>query len=238
VDAASCINRSGTAEECLSSLNEAKGFIIFQRVFKSMQVEIYVECENMNELIRITIGDLLDKTAEQYPDNEAVVYTDREFRKTYSQFKDICDKAARGMMAMGIKKGDHVAIWATNYPEWLIAMFATAKIGAILVTVNTNYKIFELEYLLRQSDSSTLILIDGFKDSNYVEIINELCPEINESAPGSLKSKALPLLKNVIYIGQKKIPGMYNWNDLYTMADKISGQELLERQKALTLMRL
>jgi len=189
----------------------------------------------MNELLKITIGDLLDEIAEKYPDHEAVIYTDRPFRKTYSQFRDLCNEVAKGMMAMGIKNGDHVAIWATNYPEWLLAMFATAKIGAVLVTVNTNYKIFEVEYLLRQSDSSTLILIEGFKDSNYVDIIYELCPELKESAPGKLESKAFPFLKNIIYIGEKKLPGMYNWNDLYEMASKVSDEELYERQKSLDI---
>lgn len=189
----------------------------------------------MNELLEITIGDLLDQIAEKYPDRDAVLYTDRPFRKNYSEFRDLCNTVAKGFMAMGIKKGDHVAIWATNYPEWLLAQFATAKIGAVLVTVNTNYKIFEAEYLLRQSDSSTLILIDGFKDSNYVEIINQLCPELKSSMPGKLHSHALSFLKNVIYIGDKKHPGMYNWNDLYEMAELISDQELMEVQSSLDI---
>lgn len=189
----------------------------------------------MEELLKITIGDLLDKIAEQYPGHDAVLYTDRPFRKTYLQFRDMCNEVARGMMAMGIKKGDHVAIWATNYPEWLLAMFATAKIGAVMVTVNTNYKIFELEYLLRQSDSKTLILIDGFKDSNYVDIINELCPEIKDSKPGNTRAEALPFLKNVIYIGKNTPPGMYNWDDLYKMASGISLDEMEKVQSSLDI---
>ena len=189
----------------------------------------------MEKLIEITIGDLLDSMAEKYPDHDAVLYTDRPFRKTYSQFRDICDIAARGLLAMGVKKGSHVAIWATNYPEWMITMFATAKIGAIMVTVNTNYKVFELEYLMRQSDSDTLIFIDGFKDSNYVEILRELCPEINGSQPGKLNSKALPVLKNVIYVGEKDQPGMFNWNDLYEMAEGVSQEELVKVQNSLDI---
>jgi len=187
----------------------------------------------VKELLEITIGDLLDKIADQYPDHDAVLYTDRPFRKTYSEFRDYCDLIARGMIARGIKKGDHVAIWATNYPEWLVAMFATAKIGAVLVTVNTNYKIFELEYLLRQSDSKTLIMINGFKDSNYVSIINELCPELKDSEPGNLKCKRLPLLKNIIYIGKERHPGMYNWEDLYTFAEKVSPEDLKKIQSSI-----
>ncbi|MGI6778187.1 MAG: AMP-binding protein [Acetivibrionales bacterium] len=189
----------------------------------------------MDKLMEITAGDLLDQIAERYPGHDAVLYTDRPFRKTYLEFRDLCNIAAKGFMAMGIKKGDHVAIWATNYPEWIITQFATAKIGAVLVTVNTNYKKFELEYLLRQSDSNTLILIEGFKDSNYVSILNELCPELKHSAPGKLNSRSLPYLKNVIYIGDREYPGMFNWNDLYKLAEQVTDEELEARQKSLDI---
>lgn len=189
----------------------------------------------MNELMNITIGSLLDQMADKYPDHDAVLYTDRPFRKTYSQFRDLCNEVAKGFIAMGIKKGDHVAIWATNYPEWILAQFATAKIGAVLVTVNTNYKIFELEYLLRQSDSTTLILMEGFKDCNYIEILNELCPELKKSEPGKLNTKKLPFLKNIIYIGEKSYPGMYNWNELYKMAASTTSEELNKIQSSLDI---
>lgn len=179
----------------------------------------------MEILLNKTMGQLLDEIAEMYPHQEAVIYTDRPFRKTYREFNEICDRVARGFLAMGVKKGDHVAIWATNYPQWLIAQFATAKIGAVLVTVNTNYKIFELEYLLRQSDSSTLILIDGFKDSDYVKILNELIPKLKSTPPGELKSEKLPFLKNVIYVGEDTPEGMFNWEILYELSDKVSQEE-------------
>lgn len=187
----------------------------------------------MNEMMNMTVGELLDSIADQYPDHPAVLYTDRPFRKTYAEFRDLCDVVAKGFMAMGIKKGDHVAIWATNYPEWILALFATAKIGAILVTVNTNYKVFELEYLLRQSDSNTLILIEGFKDSNYVEIINQLCPALKDTEPGQLNNRTLPFLKNVIYIGDKKHAGMFGWEELYTLAAQVSDSEYAQRQQSL-----
>jgi len=187
----------------------------------------------MSELMNICVGDLLDKDAQLYPDHEAVVYTDRNLRYTYKQFRDICNQVAKGFMHLGIQKGDHVAIWATNYPEWLITLFATAKIGAVLVTVNTNYKVFELEYLLKQSDATTIILIDGFKDSNYLDCIYEICPELNECEPGKLKSKRLPCLKNVIYIGDKKLNGIFSWEDLYTYSKHVTDDELAQRQKSL-----
>lgn len=189
----------------------------------------------MEQLLKITIGDLLDKIAEEFPDHDAIIYTDRPFRKTYSQFRDLVNQVAKGFIAMGIKKGDHVAIWSTNYPEWILAQFATAKIGAVLVTVNTNYKIFELEYLLRQSDSNTLIMIEGFKDCNYVDIVKRLCPELAHCEPGKLNSSSLPYLKNIIYIGDKQYSGMFNWEQLYDMAQEVSDEQLAEIQASLDI---
>lgn len=187
----------------------------------------------MSELINVTVGGMLEQMAKDFPNHDCVLYTDRPFRKTYAEFDAICDKMAKAFLAMGIKKGDNVAIWATNYPEWVITLFATAKMGAVLVTVNTNYKIFELEYLMRQSDAMTLVLIDGFKDSNYVDIINEVCPELKDSAPGTLVSESLPFLKNVIYIGAQQHPGMFRWDDLEAMADRVSDETLADVKASL-----
>jgi len=190
----------------------------------------------VQSLIEITIGDMLDQTARLYPDHDAVVYTDRSYRRTYAEFAAETDFIARGLMAMGIKKGDHVAIWATNHQQWLLTMFATAKIGAIMVTVNTSYKIFELEYLLRQSDSSTLILMDGYRDTDYVGILNQLNPELKNSRPGQSQFVQFPYLKNVIYFGDKPTPeGMYNWDQLYDMADSVGETALAERKASLDI---
>lgn len=184
-------------------------------------------------LLNETIGDYLDKIAAKYPETEALVSNERDFRVNYQEFNELCRTVAKGFMAMGIKKGDHIAIWATNYPEWVLAQFATAKMGAVLVTVNTNYKIFELEFLLRQSDSQTLIMNRGFKDSDYVKIINELCPELATAEPGELKSERLPYLKNLIYLDEDTPAGMFNWQYLYELAEQISDEELDERQASL-----
>ncbi len=146
-----------------------------------------------------------------------------------------CDRVARGLMAIGVRPGDHVAIWATNRIEWVTAMFATAKIGAVMVTVNTNYKRFELEYLLRQSDAMTLILIQGFKDSDYVQHLREICPELAHSQPGRLYSRALPFLKNVIYLENEREPGMYNWDDLYALAENVDDAERQSIQDSLDI---
>lgn len=180
----------------------------------------------MEKLIEITVGSLLDDMAKRYPDHDCALYTDRPFRKTYSEFNQLCNKVAKSFLKMGIKKGDHIAIWATNVPEWLVTLFASAKIGAVLVTVNTNYKVFELEYLLKQSDTNTLVLIDGFKDSNYIQIINELCPELKNSEPGNFHSEKLPYLKNVVSVSAEKHPGMFNWEDIIEFGRDISDEEL------------
>ena len=182
---------------------------------------------------KTTIGNLLDGIAAKYADNDALVYVDRDLRYSYSQFNDICKQAAKGLMKLGIEKGDKVAIWATNHPEWVVTQFATGKMGAVLVTVNTHYRIFELEYLLKQSDSTTLILIDSFRDTSYSDMIYQLCPELRTSEPGKLKSDRLPYLRNVICLGAEKRPGMFNWQDIMEMGQEVSNEELEARQKSL-----
>jgi fatty-acyl-CoA synthase len=184
-------------------------------------------------MMEITMGQLLDMQAERYPNHEAVVYPFENVRWTYSEFCDRVNRIARGLIRIGVKKGQHVAVWATNVPEWLLAQFAIAKVGAVLVTVNTNYKVFELEYLLRQSDSTTLIMTRGFKDSDYVQIINQLCPELKDCEPGQLNSPKLPYLKNVIYIGNESYPGMYNFNDLYRFAEDVPPERLKQVEESL-----
>ncbi len=188
----------------------------------------------MDSLMNVTMGDMLDKTASFYPDHDAVVYTDRPYRRTYAEFAAETDLVARGLMALGINKGDKVAIWATNHQQWLINMFATAKIGAIMVTVNTSYKIFEVEYLLKQSDSSTLVMMESYRDINYVDIINQLNPDLKNSEPGKSVFKKLPHLKNVIYFGENKTPaGMFNWDQLYEFAKEVGEDELAARKATL-----
>ncbi|HNW04366.1 MAG TPA: AMP-binding protein [Oscillospiraceae bacterium] len=188
----------------------------------------------MNELISITVGKLLSEDAKKFPDREMIKYNDRDYRRTWKEFDEETDRIARGFMAMGLHKGDHVAIWATNVPAWIMTLFASAKIGAVLVTVNTAYKVFELEYLLRQSDAKALVLIDGFKDTSYTGILNELCPTLKDSAPGMYENPMLPFLKDVIYAGDGETPaGMFGWNELYSMADAVSEEELRELSDSL-----
>ena len=184
-------------------------------------------------MLNKTIGEILDETAEKFPNNDALVYVDRKLRYTYKEFKEKCERIAKGLMALGIKRGDHIAVWAYNVPEWVLLQFASAKIGAVLVTVNTYYKSHELEYLLKQSDSTTLFLVHGFKDVDYVEITNKVVPQLKDSKPGKLSHPELSYLKNVVYIGKEKYPGMFNFEEIEKMGEKISEEELSERQNSL-----
>ena len=142
---------------------------------------------------------------EEFPDQYAFKYTTLDYTRTYSEFRDDVDNFARSLISLGVKAGTHVAVWASNVPQWYIAFWATVKLGAVLVTVNTAYKIHEIEYLLRQSDTHTIIMTEGAKDCHYGQIIGELCPELeNIKAGESLHAKRLPFLRNVITVGFKQ----------------------------------
>ncbi len=179
---------------------------------------------------KLTIGDLLNNASANYPDNDALVYLDPVLRYSYRDFSNICNRAAKGFMGLGVNKGDHMAVWANNVPEWVVVQFAAAKIGAILVTVNTNYQGFELEYLLKQSDTKHLVLIGGIKGDEYLDIIYGLCPELENSKPGALRLDRFPLLKNIIYLGEEYKNGMFNWENVLSLADNFSDSELKTRE--------
>lgn len=184
----------------------------------------------MEKLMEITVGDMLEKVVAQYPNDEAIKYITRDYRRTWKEFDDEVNSIAKGFMEIGVEKGDHVAIWATNVPEWLLTLFACAKIGAILVTVNTNYKVFELEYLLKQSDAKVLVMIKGTKYGDYVGIINELCPTLKEQMPNALDIPNLPFLKSVIVAGTEAPAGMTAFEDLFEKAKAISDEAFTERK--------
>lgn len=178
------------------------------------------------QLLDFTLGELLEKYALEAPEREFMVYADRNLRFTYSEFNDRVDQLAKGLLYIGVKPGDKVGIWANNVPDWLTFMFAVAKIGAVLVTINTNYKSAELEYLLQNADIHTLCLVDGFKDSDYVNMIFDLVPELKNSQRGNLKSEKFPELQNIIFIGPQKHRGMYNTSELILLGTHIDDMEL------------
>lgn len=184
------------------------------------------------EFIENTLGGVLDDLSKNNPNGWAVRYTDRNYFRTWKELNDEADLIARGMMSLGVKKGDHVAIWATNTPEWILTLFAAAKIGAVLVTVNTNFKIFELEYLLRQSDTKLLVMIGGFKNNDYVATVNELLPELKTTS-GEIESEHLPFLKRVVFAGKETPDGMLNFEDLKILGGDFPVEIYEENKKTL-----
>jgi len=180
----------------------------------------------MSQQLTHTFGSLLDDMARRFPDNEALVYPERGLRYTYKQFNDACRLIAKGLLRMGVRKGDNIAIWAYNVPEWVLLQFASAKIGAVLVTVNTSYKSAELEYILEQSDSTSLFMVGSFKDTDYVETLAGVVPEVAGSEPGKLACPKLPFLKNVVFIGATTPAGMFNFDSISKLGEGVPDAEL------------
>ncbi|MDR1624630.1 MAG: AMP-binding protein [Tannerellaceae bacterium] len=186
------------------------------------------------ELQERTLGQWVEYWAEKTPDKEYIVYSDRDLRFTWAVFNERVDRMAKGLLSIGVKKGTHVGIWATNVPDWLTFLFAGAKIGAVLVTVNTNYKQSELEYLVEDSDLHTLCITEGVFDGSYIDMVYTMLPELKDSQRGYMRSKRFPEMKNVVFIGQEKYRGMYNTPELLLLGENIDDRTLCEAKKQVT----
>ncbi len=186
-----------------------------------------------DSLREVTLGQLLDEAIEAHPDNEAIVYVDRNLRMTYREFGEVVDSLAKGLMALGVQKGEKVAVWATNVPYWVALQFATAKIGAILLTVNTNYKQAELAYLLEQSETENIFIIDGYQDTDYLQTMYDLVPELKEQERGELKCERFPDLRRVFFLGPEKHRGLYSMPEVMGMAAMTDDDAYKERQAQL-----
>jgi fatty-acyl-CoA synthase len=180
------------------------------------------------------LGEMLDTAARSYPQQDALVVRHQNLRYTYQQFLEEVELVARGLLRLGIQKEDRIGIWATNCAEWVVTQFATAKIGTILVNINPANRAFELEYVLRQSECATLMLIQGFRDADYVSIVNGLCPELASSKPGELRSASLPHLRNLVFIGDGWQAGMFSWGDLREMGRSVPEEDLRTREASLS----
>ena len=183
------------------------------------------------ELIDYTVGGILEKYVAEDPDHEFMIYPDRGLRFTYKEFDERVNIFAKGLLSIGVTKGSKVGVWAKNVPDWMTFMFATAKIGAVLVTVNTNYKNAELEYIMKNADIHTMCMVNGYRDSDYVQILYDLVPELKTTQRGKLRSEKFPELRNVVYIGQEKLRGMYNTSELMKLGTLV-GDDELERAKS------
>ncbi len=181
-----------------------------------------------------TIGQWLEYWAEKTPDKEYVVYSDRDLRFTWKQFNERVDNMAKGLLAIGIKPGDHIGIWATNVPDWLTFLYAGAKIGCVLVTVNTNYKQHELEFLVENADIHTLCITEGVFDGSYIDMTYEMLPELKTSQRGFVNNKRFSKLKNVVFIGQEKYRGMYNTAEILLLGKNVSENALNEAKSGIS----
>ena len=189
--------------------------------------------QSLFELREKTLGQILDETVARFPDQDALVYADRGYRQTWREFADTVDAFAKGLMALGVSKGEKVAVWATNVPYWVTLQFATAKIGAILITVNTNYREHELRYLLNHSECENIFLIDTLRDHAFVDTLYAIAPELRRQGRSQLRCAALPHLKRVCYLGAEKFRGMYSVPEILGMAVMVSDDDYRARQAEL-----
>ncbi|EFH86833.1 AMP-binding protein [Ktedonobacter racemifer] len=184
-------------------------------------------------LLGLTIGDMFDQTVASYPDHLALIAHAQQIRWTYRELHEQVERCARGLMSLGIEKGDRVGIWSLNRAEWCVTQFATAKIGAILVNINPAYRLHELEYALKQSGCSALVISPAFKSSNYPEMVMALTPELVTCEPGALQSARLPALHTVICMGEDATEGMFSWEALLKRAEQVGIDQLYARQRTL-----
>ena len=185
------------------------------------------------ELREKTLGQILDETVARIPDKEAIVYADRNYRQTWREFADTVDLFAKGLMALGVQKGEKVAVWASNVPYWVTLQFATAKIGAILITVNTNYREHELEYLLNQSECENIFIMDSLRDHDYIDTLYTLAPELRYQSRDRLSFARLPHLRRVCFLGAEKHRGMYSVPEILSMSVMTDDAEYQARQDSL-----
>ncbi len=182
----------------------------------------------------VTIGQLLDEAAARDPDHDGLIVCHQGRRYSYGALREAVELAARGLLGLGVAAGDRVGIWSTNSAEWVITQFATAKVGAILVSINPLNRARELEYVLRQSECQTLLLIDGFRDADYPAILREICPALETCAPGQLRSDTLPHLTRAVFVGEPAPRGMMSWGDLLAAGRAVPVGALRARERTLT----
>jgi fatty-acyl-CoA synthase len=174
----------------------------------------------------LTFAEVLAQTAERHGDRDALVFPQLGYRRSFAAFRADVREAARALLALGVRRGEQVGIWATNWPQWIVTQFATAHVGAVLVNVNPAYRAHELQYVLQQADITTLVLTDRFKTSDYFGTLHAVCPELSACGPGELRTAACPRLRRVIGIKEDKGPGMFSWGEFLALARNVSEAEL------------
>ena len=194
----------------------------------------YFKGEDRPDLIDETIGQRLADTVARFPDHDALIVRHQGIRWTYAEYASEIEKLATGLLALGIRTGDRVGIWAPNCYEWCLTQFATARIGAILVNVNPAYRVFELEYALNKSGCRAIIAAEAFKSSRYLEMLQDLAPELADCEPGALRAAKLPMLEIVIRMGSEQTPGMLNFADVCQLGGEAESEALAEIEAGLS----
>ncbi|TVM07205.1 MAG: AMP-binding protein [Halomonas sp.] len=199
----------------------------------ALMLPSYTSSTAQKPLLGMTIGDKFDQIVAEYPDNDALIVLHQDIHWCYRQLQEEVNRCARALLAIGVKPGDRVAIWAPNCSEWTLTQFATAKVGAILVNINPAYRTHELEYALNQSGARFLVTADSFRLSDYRAMLMELAPELSASPEGQLKSQKLPELECVINLSAEKYSGMWRWTDFMAQSDTVSQQDVNDLQATL-----
>ena len=194
------------------------------------RVASYVSGTSDIPLLGCTIGEMFDEIVAQYPDQEALIVRHQALRYTYRQLQAEVDRCARGLMALGLQKGERIGIWSPNRAEWTITQFAASKIGAILVNINPSYRVHELEYALQQSGCAMLVMAPQFRTSNYTEMLYMLVPELRDNRSDQLKAGKFADLRAIIRLGDEPMAGMYTWGAVSSIAAQVSDAALAERQ--------
>jgi fatty-acyl-CoA synthase len=184
-------------------------------------------------LLNDTIGGVLDKAAERWPDQEAVFVRDQGVRLTFAELRREADRLACGLIALGLQPGERVGIWSPNKIEWVLTQYATAKAGLILVNINPGYRLAELEYALNKVECRALITANRFKSSDYIGMLRALAPELEHSAPGRSRSERLPHLTTLIHIADTEEAGFYRFAEVMALGDQAESNRLAELSELL-----
>jgi fatty-acyl-CoA synthase len=179
---------------------------------------------------KVSMGTLVDRAADRFGPHEALFYEGK--RWSFADLKAETDRVAKGLMALGIRPGEKVSLWMPNRPEWMSCLLAVMKIGAILVPINTRFRTADLEYVVRQSNSSTLITVDRSGPVRYGDMICELCPDLDHGNPDAERAAPLPDLQRIVVLGAQRFAGTYAWPDMLTRGESIPDAALEERQRA------
>jgi len=191
-----------------------------------MPLPSYVHGASDVPFIGDTIGVHFDRIVERFGGRDALIVRHQQVRWSYAELKERVDAFAAGLLALGLKRGERVGIWSPNNAEWVLAQFATAKAGLILVNINPAYRVAELEYALNKSGCVALITAARFKTSDYLGMLRELAPELAKAAPGNLRAARLPELRLVVTIGDERAPGMLPFADVSGLAGRAERERL------------